>query len=282
MRRIQVLMTALLLAACERGSQGVAPSDGAGVPKAPAAKDADTKADTKADAKADTKAGAPKADEPYRRAGNPAEGVDEFVFWGWSEDGNYYAFETFHHGADMANCEGEAELSIVDAQADRYAEDGHVVVVHKEPEAEVCDPPDLREELAHRRTPRLERYGISADYVGGPIPIEPKGGDGTHWSFTPPDGGPIALSFRVLHGTDDPMMAIDGAAFELEIQQEGMSPVVIENGRRRRPWTLGYGLDQGMAFVGPKGRHAAIMVAQRMTMPEGVRTTWMSSGVTLR
>ncbi|MCH9688634.1 MAG: hypothetical protein K0V04_44795 [Deltaproteobacteria bacterium] len=61
-----------------------------------------------------------------------------------------------------------------------------------------------------------------------------------------------------------------------------MSEVVVERGRRRRPWTLGYGLDEGMVFVGPKGRHAAIMVAKREVMPEGVRTTWMFSGVTLR
>lgn len=222
---------------------------------------------------------APGSAEAYRRRGDPAAGVDAFVFWGWSEDGRYYAFETYHHGSDMANCEGEAELTIVDAQTDRYAPDGHVLVEHAEPEAEVCDPPDLQEELAHRRAPRLERFGISAEYLGGPIALD---GRGDHWSFTPPDGGTVDVSFQVKHKTDDPMEAADGAAFVLKIKQPGMSEVVVENGRLRRPWTLSYGLDEGMVFVGPKGRQAAIMVAQHQTMPEGVRTTWMSSGITLR
>lgn len=215
----------------------------------------------------------------YRRTGNAATGVDEFVFWGWSEDGRYYAFETYHHGSFMVSCEGEAELTIVDAQADRYADDGHVLIEPADPEAEVCDPPDLREELAHRRAPRLERYGISAEYLGGPIGLDRSG---ARWSFTPPDGGTIQVSFRVKHATNEPMEAADGAAFVLKIKQPGMSEVVVENGRRRRPWTLSYDLDEGMVFVGPKGRHAAIMVAQRQTMPEGIRTTWMSSGITLR
>ncbi|MEM9454820.1 MAG: hypothetical protein AAGF11_11620 [Myxococcota bacterium] len=219
-----------------------------------------------------------RADE-YRREGDPAKGVDNFVFWGWSQDGRYYAFETYHHGSSMVSCEGEAELTIVDAQADRYANDGHILVKPADPEAEVCDPPDLREELAHRRAPRLERYGISAEYLGGPLGLDKSG---TRWNFTPPDGGTIQVSFRVKHATDDPMEAADGAAFVLKVKQPGMSEVVVENGRRRRPWTLSYGLDDGMVFVGPKGRHAAIMVAQRLTMPEGVRTTWMSSGITLR
>ena len=278
----------LLLGACDRsasdgaaGSNADASADASAVEKtAKQTKAAEDPATAPAEpAVAPTKS-TPDSAGPYRRKGDPAKGVDEFVFWGWSEDDHYYAFETFHHGAQMANCEGEAELTIVDAQTDRYAEDGHVLLTHANAEAEVCDPPDLREELALRRAPRLERYGIAAHHIGGPIPLT---GGPERFSVTLPDGGPpIEVIFRVKHGSADPMDAVDGAAFELRIKQPGMSQVVVEHGHRRRPWTLDYGLDEGMVFVGPKGGQAAIMVAQRQTMPEGIRTTWMSSGITLR
>lgn len=230
----------------------------------------------------------------YLRPGDIATGVDELVFWGWSADGRRFAFETFHYGAQMANCEGEAELTIVNAATDRYAHDGHVLVKHREPEAEVCDPPDLREELGFRRDPRLLREGISAKGGDGPIAIE-REGKSDRYRFALPEragGGVASLSFRVLHDSDDPMEAADGAAYELRMTLPGASPqgaegdeggeTVIERGRRRRPWVLRYSLDQGMVFIGPEGRYAAILVAVHEVMPEGVRTTWMANGVALR
>lgn len=259
------LLPLLLLGACDRGS---APPP-SGAPATP------TDTPTPAAEPEPEPTPAPVASEPYRRAGDSASGVDDFVFWGWSEDARYYAFETFHNGSDMVNCEGEAELAIVDAQTNHYAKDGHVLVEHAQPEAEVCDPPDLREALAVRRPPLLAKYGISAGHIGGPISLEPAGEDGEHWSFTPPGKDSVAVSFRVLHGVEDPMEAAEGAAFELVVGPPGAS----EPGSRRRPWTLSYGLEQGMVFVGPDARRWAIMVAQRMTMPEGVRTSWTPSGL---
>lgn len=278
-----VLITILLASAgCNGKGDAKVPDPGATRTHAPRTTAEPTAQPTAPETKADPEAPdrpSPGPSAAYRRPGDPAAGVDEFVFWGWSEDGRYYAFETQHHGSDMAHCEGEVELTIVDAQADRYAADGHVLLEYEDAEAKTCDPPDLAVELAHRRGPLLERYGISAGYLGGPIGLE---GRDERWSFAPPDGGAVDLTFRVKHGTDDPMEAADGAAFVLKIKQPGMSEVVVEDGRRRRPWTLRYGLAEGMVFVGPKGRQAAIMVAQHETMPEGVRTTWMSSGITLR
>lgn len=273
------------LAACERGS-GPSPSASGPSERPAAPAPAPDAADGSPLDAGPPDAGQPPPTEPasesapYVREGDAATGIDDFAFWGWSEDGRYYAFETFHAGAGMANCEGEAELSIVDAQTDRYADDGHVRLQHADAEAETCDPPDLKQELAYRRAPRLERYGISPEHVGGPLAFE---GGPERFRLALPDGGlPITFTLHVLHGSSDPMEAAEGAAYVLRMEQSGMSPVVVELGRRRRPWTLSYGLDQGMAFIGPKGRHAAILVAQRQVMPEGVRTTWMSNGVTLR
>lgn len=215
----------------------------------------------------------------YRRSGSEADGIDDFLFWGWSGDGRRFGFETYFAGSAMADCEGEAELTIVDAGTDRYVDDGHVVVRHRDPEAEVCDPPDLREELGFRRDPRLRREGISPALGTGPIPIE---GSGESWSFALPSGERVTLTFRVLHGTDDPMEAADGAGYELRMTVPGQDEVVVENGVRRRPWFMGYDLGRGMVFLGPDGRHAAIMVAQMQVIPEGVRTTWMANGVRLR
>ena len=70
--------------------------------------------------------------------------------------------------------------------------------------------------------------------------------------------------------------------YVLRMTLPGAAEVTVEPGKRRRPWTIDYGLDEGMVFVGPKGEHAALMVAQRQVMAEGVRTTWMANGVSLR
>jgi len=78
------------------------------------------------------------------------------------------------------------------------------------------------------------------------------------------------------------MEAVDGAAYELGLTLPTKPEQIIEPGRRRRPWSLSYNLEEGMVFLGPKGEHAALIVQQRETMPEGVRTTWTSNGVTLR
>ncbi len=276
------------LGGCDRGSREPSPAAPQASAQSAGGQPEDAKSpspatetpDAEPDTKSDTKPRATTAAAPYRRPGDVAAGVDDFIFWGWSEDGHYYAFETFHAGPQMANCEGEAELTIVDAHTDRYADDGHILLEHADPEAEVCDPPDLRAELALRRAPRLKRFGITADHLGGPV--IPQGGP-DRFEVTLPDGGPpIALDLLVKHRTTDPMDAADGAAYTLRMTQPGMSKVVVERGGRRRPWTLDYGLAHGMVFVGPKGRYAAIMVAQKMAMPEGVRSTWMSNAVTFR
>ena len=113
MRRAHVLALVVLLGACEHGPQSTSSVD-ASAPKAETTQGAPTPA-VKAK---------PAASEVYRRPGDPATGIDELAFWGWSEDGRYFAVETYHHGADMVECEGEAELTIFDAEANRPAEDG--------------------------------------------------------------------------------------------------------------------------------------------------------------
>lgn len=281
MRRAQVVVVmALLLGACERGPQGTAssasaPEAGATPPKTGDGPEAPSE---RSDGGEDGAAAAAEDAEPHRRAGDPAAGVDELVVWGWSPDGRYFAFETYHHGADMVSCEGEAELTVVDVPANATAADGHVLVKHAEPEAEVCDPPDLRAALAERRGPLLERFGITAAGLGEPVSFEAQG---ERWSFSGPGREPVALSFTVLHGVEDPFEAIDGAAFELRATPPGKDEVVLEDGRERRAWTLGYELERGLVFTSPQGEHAALLVATRSTMPEGVRTSWIARGLAL-
>lgn len=215
----------------------------------------------------------------YQQRGSARDGTDDLAFWGWSPDGRLFAFETYFHGAQMAECEGEAELTIVDATTDRYAKDGHVVVKPRDPEAEVCDPPDLREELGYRRDPRLRREAISPALGTGPIPLE---GSGENWSFALPTGERVEITFRVSFATEDPMEAADGAAYELRMTLPDGEEVVVERGLRRRRWIMDYDLGQGMVFVGPNDAYVAILVAQTQVIPEGTRTTWMANGARLR
>lgn len=206
--------------------------------------------------------------------------ADRFTFWGWSADGRYYAYETYKPGEGAVECDMRYELFVVDADNDAFVPEGEVAVTHESPEPDAsgrCRPVDLLPVIEAKRTALLEKHGIVSGNLSPAVPIEGAPGRTT---LATPRGGKVPLVFRVLNAPAEPLgpEAEQGAAFYLALKHEGGS-WVIEPGRRRRPYVLGY--EPRFVLFSPDGRHAAFVVARTHTAFEGTRTGWMTSGVAL-
>ena len=221
--------------------------------------------------------------EPYSRPGDPKDQRDELRFWGFSADGLRYAFETWDAGPGAATCEGEASLFIVDAEADAFLPDLPLILKHKQPDAERCDPPDLRAELMRHREELFHRHGIIVGNQGPaivPRPAVTTRGTGRTSTIDLPSGRQLRAAIEVKDG-DREKVGERGAAYRLTLGLEGDDPRVIESGERRRPWVWDYDLDQGLAFIGPDGHHMALLIATTRRSFEGDRHSYMSNGLRL-
>lgn len=221
--------------------------------------------------------------EPYTRAGDPKDQREELRFWGFSADSQRFAFETFYAGPGATKCEGEATLFVVDSETDSFVEGTPLVLKHKEPDAERCDPPDLRGEMDRHREQVLHRHGIVVGTQGEPILARPEittRGTGRTSTIEVPAGKPLHAVLEVLHGERE--QAEKGAAYKLTLHAgEGTTPLVVEDGARRRPWIWDYSLDEGLVFVAPDRRHLAIVIATTQVSFEGDRHGYKSNGLKL-
>ena len=226
----------------------------------------------------------PPPPEPYSRAGDPAEQRDELRFWRFSADGQRYAFETFDSGPGAVKCEGEASLFIVDAGRDAFVDGLPLVLKHRQPDAERCDPPDLRAELSRHRDELFHRHGIIVGNQGPAIVPRPAVTiEGTARASTIDlrSGTQLRAEIEVLDG-DREKVGERGAAYRLTLTADGdAAPRVVESGERRRPWIWDYNLDEGLAFIGPDGHHMALLLGTARRSFEGDRHSYMSNGLRL-
>ncbi len=222
--------------------------------------------------------------EPFRRAGDPKQQRDLLQFWGFSADGLRYAFETYDHGPGAVKCEGEAGLFIVDAEQDSFVDGLPLILKHKQPDAERCDPPDLRAELDRHRDELFHRHGIIVGNQGPaivPRPAVTTSGSGRSSTLDLPSGKQLRAQLEVLDG-DREKVGERGAAYRLTLAADGdPAPRIVEPGERRRPWIWDYDLDQGLAFIGPDGHHMALLLATTRRSFEGDRHSYMSNGLRL-
>ncbi len=222
--------------------------------------------------------------EPFRRAGDPKQQRDLLQFWGFSADGLRYAFETYDHGPGAVKCEGEASLFIVDAEQDSFVDGLPLILKHKQPDAERCDPPDLRAELDRHRDELFHRHGIIVGNQGPaivPRPAVTTSGSGRSSTLDLPSGKQLRAQLEVLGG-DREKVGERGAAYRLTLAANGdPAPRIVEPGERRRPWIWDYDLDQGLAFIGPDGHHMALLLATTRRSFEGDRHSYMSNGLRL-
>ena len=282
-RSLTLLATACAATVLACGAPVVQPLDEAKRPEPPRkdSKDKDSKAATPADV-TPTPAPATPA-EPYARAGDPKSQRDELRFWGFSPDGTRYAFETYYHGPGATTCEGEASLFIVDATRDAFLEGSPLVLKHKQPDAERCDPPDLRAEMDRHREQLLHRHEIVVGNQGPaivPAPAIDEQGKARASTIALPSGTSLRAEV-VVTGGDREKVGERGAAYKLTLVREGQPPKVVEPGTRRRPFVWDYNLDDGAVFVGPDGRHLAIVLGTAQRSFEGDRHGYMSNGVQL-
>ena len=285
------LLTGTTLAACGAlvacGAPVVQPLDEAKRPEPPRT-DAKAAKDTKAADPATPAADEPTPEpatpaQPYTRAGDPKDQRDELRFWGFSADGSKYAFETYDHGPGATPCEGQASLFIVDADSDSFVKDSPLVIKHKQPDAERCDPPDLRAEMDRHREQLLHRHAIVVGNQGTPIvpaPAVDEAGKARASTIALPSGTMLRAEVQVIDG-DREKVGERGAAYKLTLTREGQPPKPIEPGTRRRPFVWDYNLDEGVVFVGPDGRHLAIILGTAQRSFEGDRHSYMSNGVKL-
>lgn len=222
--------------------------------------------------------------EPYSRPGDPATQRDELRFWGFSADGLRYAFETFDAGPGAVKCEGEASLFIVDSERDTFVDGLPLILKHKQPDAERCDPPDLHAELARHRDELFHRHGIVVGNQGPaivPRPAVTTRGTGRASTIDLPSGKQLRAELEVKDG-DREKVGERGAAYRLTLAVDGdPAPRIVEDGERHRPWIWDYDLDQGLAFIGPDGHHMAILLGTTRRSFEGDRHSYMSNGLRL-
>ena len=218
---------------------------------------------------------------PYTRQGDRAQQRDELTFWGFSADGRRYAFETYYYGPGAAECEGLASLYVVDADTDTFAEGSPLEIKHREPDADRCDPPDLKAEMSRHRDELLHRHAI---VIGNQGPAITPNRDSTSsraaapiWTLLLPDG-PLRAELAALFGGRE-NAGEPGAAYTLTLRGPGDTTTVVEDGKRRRPFVWDYSLDGGVAFLAPDGKHLAIVLTTKQLSFEGDRHSYLSNGI---
>ncbi|MDC0720999.1 DUF2259 domain-containing protein [Nannocystis bainbridge] len=220
----------------------------------------------------------------FEQPGDPRQQIDRLTVWGWSRDGRYFAFETFDAGPGAATCEGAARLFVVDADSDTFVPDGVVEVRPNSPDAQPCDPPDLRAALAPKRTALLQKHGIEVGHLLAPTEPKPaaaaRPGAKTYSIALPPAREALA-TIEVLGGDREHAHEGKGAAFKLALELADHTALQLEPGVRRRPYIWNYDLDRGLVFTSPDGTHMAVLTATTELSFEGDRTSWMTNAFRL-
>jgi len=213
----------------------------------------------------------------------PGPMVDEFTFLGWSSDGRRYAFQNAI-AAQGASCSQRYEVFVVDAATDSYPEGGTLEVKHESPEGgrTGCMPPDLAPLLEEGRGRLLEAHGIVMGSHTEPQRVSrlDSGMFGAHW-------GDSVLPFTFIERyavSGDPYgdEAKAGSSYVLTLHPPGGEPRLIEAGKRRRSYVVGYSVLGAPLFVNPAGTYGALIVRKVHAAFEGTRTSYMSNGFALQ
>lgn len=258
-----------------RGSEGP-PAEAPAPPEAPEAPEAEPTAT------APPPEDGAAAPEPPPPAGafelQPEEEVqgvaDRFVLWGWSADGARYAFSTYDPGPGGRDCEGTAELFVVDAGRDAYVK-GARASFDFGPEVHApC--PEPHPFVAHDEAlaPKLAEQGIVKGQVGTRLALTPSG-EG-RWSVALP-GGRGSLAFAVT-GEARRAEGPEGNGYRAVLSR-GKEELVIEAGTRKRDWIWDY--SPQALFLSPDGQHALLVVQREGMGFEGSHITFMTNGFVL-
>lgn len=201
------------------------------------------------------------------------------TFFGWSQDGQRYAFETFEP-SEGADCGDRYSLYVVDATKDAFVQNGTLIKSHLSPEPGPggCQPKNLKGDFAKARDARLATLGIIKGNLLPPRRFERAQ---KRWKLPRSQGAALLASFEVLHQVQDPYDAAleKGAAYKLSLHPAGAAAIVVEPGERRRKGVMRYALDHGLIFESPNRKCAALLIQRLNRGFEGGTWGWMSNGI---
>lgn len=226
-------------------------------------------------------AGSARADSaaPYREPQRPMR--DSFTFWGWSEDGQRFAYETYSFsGGEPTDCSETAVLIVYDGARDRVVPDGTLRVESGAADNKGdCQIPDVQAALAERRSEHLRRHHIGKRFVG---PSRFEAGPSGGWTVALRSGhtARVQLTVRELDRTDvwqDPTRL--GASYRLVVTLEGTEPREVATGPRAG--ALHPELDDAIAFADPTQHFAALCVPVTYAVTHGAWTRWDCHGLRL-
>lgn len=206
---------------------------------------------------------------------SPPNIPDALVFYGWSPDGNRFAYEVEVPGEGTA-CSGERRFRIIDAGTDRFVATETVEHPHKD--RDDCDPKDLARAIAPARAKHLAENGIETAHFVPPLRPQPAGAG--RYRVTWSDKQVSYFRFEERFVTDDIYSeeAARGAGYRLVLETPGSPDRVIEPGTRRRRRIIGYRLEPSYVFPAPKGSAFGVFLIRLEAAFEGARWSWMVNG----
>jgi hypothetical protein len=217
---------------------------------------------------------------PYHEPQRPMR--DSFTFWGWSEDGQRFAYETYSFsGGEPTDCSEAAVLIVYDAVHDRVVPDGSLRVESGAGnDKDHCRIPDVQAVLAMRRSEHLRRHHIIERFV---LPGRFETGQDDVWTVALRSGHTARARLRAadLDRADvrqDPTRM--GASYRLVLTLEGAEPKEVSTGPRAG--ALHFEFDDAIAFTDPKRQFVALCIPATYAVAHGTWSHWDCHGLPLR
>jgi hypothetical protein len=216
---------------------------------------------------------------PYREPQRAMR--DSFTFWGWSDDGRRFAYETYSSsGGEPTDCSETAVLIVHDAARDRIFPDGTLRVASGAADGKGhCRTPDVQAALARRRDAHLRRHHVTVHGVEARR-LEPDPAGRWTVALCPAHTASVQLEARDEDREDvqqDPTRM--GASYRLLITLDGAPPREIMTGPRAG--ALHPELADAIVFADPAQRFAALCVPVTYAVPHGSWTRWDCHGLSL-
>ena len=197
-----------------------------------------------------------------------------FKSLGWSLDSSHYAFAQYGYldGSGFPY----ASAYVIDARSNRYVKDGSAEVILKNLDRK--DTGALVQLLGKMRD-KLQAAGIF-ERKGGDSPIVPscsisEGGGSSTCMFTSRWHGSLKLTMKQQSVVgDDPTSDATKSAFSLRLEGNGITPLLLEDGKTWRVRVLDYKITK--VFFSPDGQHIAVIVQKREAAFEGPSTRYMA------
>jgi hypothetical protein len=228
---------------------------------------------------------------PYRAPAVAAR--DSFVFWGWTEDGQRFAYESYSPaaGADPAPCSDEVALLLYDAAHDKPIPGVELRIPGGgQDEAGRCRIPDVRAVLDGERDNHLREQGVVTGAFIGASSFDPTPEGGFAVALGTARIGYAQLTALPPEPAAAPPPAPDAAegappppppsaSYQLTITLDGAAPRTLTFGPH--PGAVSASLDGALAFTDPKQHFAALCLPIGFQVNGSTWARWDCHGMPL-